>query len=212
METERQLLEVLEEEKMIVSIKSPKAFDEFLDSPITTGFLLMGNINNLQPYVQELKHRGKIVFLHLERVQGIRVDQEGLSYIATQIKPHGIITTKKQLIASAKKMDLLTIQRLFLVDSDATRNGLEISDQYNPDLIEVMPGIIPTMIEKITEDISKTLITGGLVEHESQIQAALDHGAAAVSTSNIKLCKKFLKREDEAREKGGAGEYIKTLR
>lgn len=191
--TKGQLLSVLKDEQLIVSIKTPKAFDEFIKSDITTAFLLMGNINNLQAYVQELKRQGKLVFLHLEMVQGIRVDLEGLTYVANNIKPHGIITTKKQLLASARKLGLLTIQRLFLVDSDATRNGLEISHQFNPDLIEVMPGIIPSMIKKITKTKDKTLITGGLIENEEQIQAALDHGAIAVSTSNVKLCKTFLK-------------------
>lgn len=192
MDSKAKFLMTLKKEKLITSIKTPKVFDEFIESDLTIAFLLMGNINNLQTYVKELKRRNKIVFVHLEMVQGIRVDYEGLQFVANQIKPDGIITTKKQILTLAKKLGFLTIQRLFLVDSDAIKNGLDITEKYQPDFIEVMPGLIPYMIKEITQNIDKTLITGGLIHTKDHIQLALDHGAEAVSTSNIKLCKEFL--------------------
>ncbi|RLQ94035.1 glycerol-3-phosphate responsive antiterminator [Falsibacillus albus] len=189
------LLKVLKWEQLIVSIKNPKTLDQFLESDISTAFLLMGNINNLQGYVQEMKRRNKFVFLHLDMVQGIRNDLEGLKFLSHYIKPHGIITTKKQLIISAKNLGFLTVQRLFLVDSDAVRNGLEITREYQPDFIEAMPGIIPSMCQAIAEKVDQVFITGGLIQNQEQIQTALDHGAFAVSTSNLKLCKDILSKK-----------------
>ncbi|WEG13507.1 glycerol-3-phosphate responsive antiterminator [Pullulanibacillus sp. KACC 23026] len=192
MEEKDRILEVLRREQIIFSIKTPKALDHFLESDITIGFLLEGSINNLQNYVKVLKNRNKIVFLHLEKVQGIRVDFEGLQFLSHYIKPHGIITTKKQLIRSAKSLGFCTVQRLFLVDTDAVQNGLQIAKEFQPDFIEVMPGLISCVFGKIKQTIDIPLITGGLISDEEQIQKAINHGALAVSTSRLKLGQAFL--------------------
>ncbi len=192
MKIKKELMNALAKEQLIVSIKHPKGLDQFLKTDLSTAFLMMGNINNLQGYVEAMKRKNKFVFLHLDMVQGIRNDLEGLKFVSHYIKPHGIITTKKQLLTSAKNLGFLTIQRLFLVDTDAVKNGIEVTKEIQPDFIEVMPGLMNSVCEKIVNEVDQTLITGGLIHEQSHIQSALDHGAFAVSTSNLKLCKDYI--------------------
>lgn len=54
-----------------------------------------------------------------------------------------------------------------------------------------MPGLIPEMIEKVVKKTSIPIITGGLIQNESHIQAALKAGATAVSTGKSWLWKKY---------------------
>lgn len=128
-----------------------------------------------------------MVFVHIEKIGGISFDQEGLQFIAHYVKPDGIITTKANLIKIAKKLNLITIQRCFLVDSDAFRNALEITKEVQPDFVELMPAVIPEMIEKFKTETNLPIITGGLLQNKEQMIRALASGAIAVSTGNPEL-------------------------
>ncbi|WP_368784322.1 glycerol-3-phosphate responsive antiterminator, partial [Acinetobacter baumannii] len=65
------------------------------------------------------KAQGIPVFVHAERIGGMSQDKEGVAFLARCVKPDGIVTTRHSLIKQAKKQGLLTVQRFFLVDSDA---------------------------------------------------------------------------------------------
>ncbi|TRY25660.1 glycerol-3-phosphate responsive antiterminator, partial [Geobacillus sp. LEMMJ02] len=101
----------------------------------------------------------------------------------------GIVSTKSTLIQLAKKEKLWTIQRLFLVDTDAVENGLQTIQQVMPDALEVMPGIVPDMVEHLVKQINIPVITGGLIQNRDQMIEALQKGAQAVSTGNPALWK-----------------------
>lgn len=186
----------LEEDQVIASIKDPKSLDQFLNTDIQMAFLLTGNISVIKRYVDLLKKNNRFVFLHIEKIPGISYDREGLKFIAKYVKPTGIITTKSSLIQLAKKEGLLTIQRLFLVDTDAVKNGLQTVNDIKPDALEVMPALIPDMISKLKRDTNLPIITGGLVQNQLQIEAALESGAVAVSTGRPWLWK--IRKEDKA--------------
>jgi glycerol uptake operon antiterminator len=179
----------LEEDQVIASIKDPKSLDQFLNTNIQSAFLLTGNISVIKRYVDLLKKNNRFVFLHIEKIPGISYDREGLKFIAKYVKPTGIITTKSTLIQLAKKEGLLTIQRLFLVDTDAVKNGLQTVNDIQPDALEIMPALIPDMISKLRRETNLPIITGGLIQNQLQIEAALGSGAKAVSTGRPWLWK-----------------------
>lgn len=164
--------------------------DEFIKTNIKIAFLLDGNISILGRYVEHLRNYNKLVYVHLDKIQGISHDVEGLKFVARFINPTGIITTKSNMIVKAKKFNLSTIQRLFLVDSDAVKYGMDSIEKTNPDAVEVMPGIIPSMVSKLKQQTDIPIVTGGLISEPSEMRIALEHGASAVSTSNPKLWKK----------------------
>jgi glycerol uptake operon antiterminator len=188
---EADFLQQLGQDRLIASIKSPKNLEQFLETEIQAAFLLTGNISVIKRYVDLLKQHNRMVFLHIEKIPGISYDREGLKFLAKFVKPTGIVTTKSSLINYAKQEGLVAIQRLFLVDTDAVAQGLKTVQDIKPDALELMPGLIPEMIEKIVKKTSIPIITGGLIQNESHIQAALKAGATAVSTGKSWLWKKY---------------------
>jgi glycerol uptake operon antiterminator len=185
------LLECMRRDRLIAAIKNPKQLDMFLKTELQVAFLQTGNISVIKRYVDLLKEHQRFVFLHVEKIPGISYDREGLQFLAKFVKPHGIVTTKSSLVQLAKKEGLITVQRLFLIDTDAVENGIKSIHDVEPHALEVMPGLIPEMIEMIRKQTCVPIITGGLIQHEQHIEAALRSGAVSVSTGNPKLWKKW---------------------
>ncbi|WP_243291012.1 glycerol-3-phosphate responsive antiterminator [Bacillus sp. FJAT-47783] len=182
MNSQKEFFKKLNEDRLIASIKNPKSLDQFLQTEIQSAFLLTGNISVIKRYVDLLKKHNRFVFLHIEKIPGISYDREGLKFISKFVQPTGIVSTKSSIIQSAKKEGLLTIQRLFLIDSDAVQNGLRTVREIEPDLLEVMPALMPEMISKLKKELKVPIITGGMIQSQQHIDAALKSGAIAVST------------------------------
>src|SRR5699024_9388064 len=53
--------------------------------------------------------------------------------------------------------------------------------------IEVLPGLMPSMIKKIQLTTELPVIAGGLIVRETDMEAAFQAGAVAISTSNTDL-------------------------
>ncbi|KPB05584.1 glycerol-3-phosphate responsive antiterminator [Bacillus sp. CHD6a] len=182
MSLQEEFIQRLNHDRMIASIKDTKSLDQFIESDIQCAFLLVGNISVIKRYVDLLKKHNRFVFLHLEKIPGVSFDREGLKFIAKYVQPTGIVTTKSSLIQLAKKEGLLTIQRLFLVDTEAVKNGLKAVNTIQPHALEIMPALMPEMIVKLKRKTNLPIITGGLIQHNQQIDDAIQSGAIAVST------------------------------
>src|SRR5699024_845722 len=99
------------------------------------------------------------------------------------------ISTRTKTIALAKQAGLLTIQRLFLLDSLALHSGYKLLRSSQHDYIEVLPEGMPQIIPEIKEEPGYPLIAGGLVRTEKDMTEALAFGSEAVTTSNKELWK-----------------------
>lgn len=183
----------MEQEQIIISVKEAKHLEKALDSKKHIVFLLTGNISVLKTYVDVLKKNDSQVFLHLEKIGGLHCNREGLEFIANHIQPTGIISTKNNVIKEAKKLNLITIQRVFLIDTDALKQGIKSILETRPDAVEIMPARIPTMVKKIQAETNIPIISGGLLENKEQMLVMLGHGARAVSTGNPMLWKERIR-------------------
>ena len=96
----------------------------------------------------------------------------------------GIITTRPALIRRAKEKGLFTVLRFFVIDSMAFENIEKQTGAVSPDVIEILPGLMPKIIRKIQKSIYRPLIAGGLISEKEDIMAALSAGALAISTTN----------------------------
>lgn len=177
----------LKTHKKIASVKYNKHLEKVFENKVSGVFLLTGNISVIKRYVDLYLSNGLFVFIHLEKIGGLQSDREGLEYIANYIKPTGVISTKSSTLRMAKKLGLLTVQRLFLVDSDALRKGLETCEEFRPDAIELMPGLLPKMIERVKKETNIPLITGGLISTPEEMKEPIHKGAIAVSIGNPTL-------------------------
>jgi glycerol uptake operon antiterminator len=177
----------LVEHQTIATVQKEEELELAIKSQANIIFLLMGSIFNVQELVDKIKGAGKQVFIHVEFIEGIMADRTGISYLAKNVKPTGIISTKGNLIRIAKDMNLMAIQRIFLIDHSAVLRGIKAAEQSQPDAIEVMPGIMPHIIEGLTSMTPYPIIAGGLVDNQREIDEALHAGALAVSTGKSEL-------------------------
>src|SRR5699024_12732901 len=81
----------------------------------------------------------------------------------------------------------LAIQRMFLCESLVLENNVKLVERCKSDCIEVLPGLMPRMIKKIQLTTEMPVIAGGLIVRETDMEAAFQAGAVAISTSNTDL-------------------------
>ncbi len=177
----------LKRNPIIAGVKDVSELQNALDSECEVIFLLCGNIFNLKECVLKAKEHNKIIFIHVDLIEGLSRDSVSLKYISEEIKPDGIISTKNNLLKVAKSLGMLTVQRIFIIDSLSIDTAIKASQMINPDAIEIMPGIMPRITKKISSSLEVPVIVGGLVSYEEEISMALDSGALGVSTSSKKL-------------------------
>lgn len=135
---------------------------------------------------QVLKNE-KPIFIHTDLLKGLSNDKEAVDFIKKYVNPAGIVSTKGSMIKAAKKRELLTVQRIFLIDSKSLRNAIESIKENDPDVIEVMPALASSIVEVIKKEINKPVILGGLIDNEAQIISGLNAGADGVSFSKDNL-------------------------
>jgi glycerol uptake operon antiterminator len=174
-------------QKILPAIRHMKEFERVLESPFTYIILLESHICQLKSVADLARKHGKKLLLHADLVQGLKNDEHGTQFICQEIKPAGVISTRSQVIVTAKKKGLITVQRLFLLDSGALETSYKILEQTKPDFVEVLPGILPHIIAEIRERIEMPIIVGGFIRNETEVANALAAGAIAVTTSDRNL-------------------------
>ena len=189
MEGELSLSEIVDivQSQIIASIKKEKDIEIALQSNANIIFLLTGDLLSTKRYIEKINEAKKDAFIHIDFIDGLANSKTAIEFVAEIWKPRGIITTKSNLIQHAKKAGLLTVQRMFLIDRGALKRGLEIAARFNPDAIEVLPGIMPSVINELTKLTPLPIIAGGLVSNETEILQGLEAGALAISAGKREL-------------------------
>jgi glycerol uptake operon antiterminator len=183
----QQLLDKIIENPVIAAIRDGEALERALASPVRAVFLLSGSIGGIAATCRRITATGRLCFVHVDLLEGLRPDQQGLAYLAEQAVPTGVITTKPACIRWAKSLGLVTVQRIFLLDSTALQEGARHAAACEPDWVEVLPGVAAKAIALAAREISRPLIAGGLISSREDVIAALQAGALAVSTSAADL-------------------------
>ncbi|KOO41210.1 glycerol-3-phosphate responsive antiterminator [Priestia koreensis] len=177
----------LVQSQVIASVKSEADIEKAIASNCDTVFLLTGNLLNMQNYLERLKRAKKHIFIHIDFIEGLSNTRSAIKYIAQIWQPTGIITTKNSLIKFAKEEKLMTIQRIFLIDRAALQKGIEMCKTYSPDAIEILPGLMPSIIDQLTRQINLPIIAGGLISTKNDILQGLEAGALAISSGDPSL-------------------------
>ena len=178
----------LKSKPVITSIVSDSDLEPVLRTTSNIVFLLTGNIFTLKGITERVQDAGKLMFVHLDLMEGLGKDTESVRYLAEIIKVDGIVTTRSNIIMAAQKCGLITIQRLFVFDSVSL--DIRIIKSSRPDAIEVLPGIVvPRVMGRLRQEIDLPVIAGGLISDLDDLKCVLDHGAIGVSTSSKVLWK-----------------------
>lgn len=181
------ILESIEKHPIIAAVRHPEDLPSALESPVGNVFLLHADIFNIGELVAGIQAAGKNAFVHLDFLEGIGKDQKAVSYIATSIRPDGLISTRSNIIRFARDLGLFAIQRFFLIDSQSYDTMIQAVRSVRPDMAEVLPGVMPEVIRRARRDLPVPLIAGGLIETKQDIVEVLRAGAHAVSVGKKEL-------------------------
>lgn len=168
------------------AIRTEKDFSTALRSNVDIVFLLHSNIMTVNQCIKEIHSAGKKVFIHVDFAEGIGKDKAGLEFLAKQ-GVDGVLTTRTSIVRMAKDMGLITVQRFFLVDSHSLGTSIDSIKFAKPDIIELMPGIVTKKIKEFHKMVDVPIVAGGIIETEEEVRAAIEAGAAVVSTGEVDL-------------------------
>ncbi|GGF31615.1 glycerol uptake operon antiterminator regulatory protein [Halobacillus andaensis] len=175
------------DQTVLPAVKNMKDFEKLLQTSTDYIIILESRLGLLHKVVRAGQKAGKKVWVHVDLIQGLKADDYGMEFLGRVVKPDGVISTRSHVIQQAKKYKLTTVQRLFLIDSQAVEHNVAIIKKVMPDYVEVLPGIVPGMIKEIKDQIGVPVIAGGLIRTEKEANAAIQSGASAVSTSRSEL-------------------------
>ncbi|MGK9043925.1 glycerol-3-phosphate responsive antiterminator [Mammaliicoccus vitulinus] len=172
---------------ILPAIRSMKDMEKFFKLDYDRCVLLDTHIGHLQGILEQMKKHNKEVMLHIDLIKGLSNDEAAVEYVIQQYKPHGVISTKSKIIKRAKKLNTLTILRVFILDSTALSRSIELIKQSDPDLVEVLPGVATKVIKEIRDQTGKGIIAGGLINTEEEINLAIESGAQYITSSDVSI-------------------------
>ncbi len=181
------IMDILEDSPVIAAVKNDEGLKHSLESECQMVFILYGSICNVADIVGQIKERGKLAIVHVDLTAGLGSKEVAVDFIRQHTGADGIISTKPQMVKRAMELGLLGVQRAFIIDSMALSTTRKQMDAFHPDLVEVMPGIIPRVLKEIRGYTDIPLIAGGLISNKKDVMAALSAGADAISTTNEAL-------------------------
>lgn len=174
---------LFEDNPIIASVKNDEQLERALHSKCNIIFFLYGNICSIAKLVERVKDCGKYAFVHLDLMTGLAGKEIAADFIKQQTQADGVISTKPPLLKHAKELGLITILRLFILDSIALDNIGKQRAACDPDLMEIMPGLMPKIIYLINSRYRTPVIAGGLIRDKDDIVNALSAGALCISTT-----------------------------
>lgn len=169
------------------AVKNRQQLERALKTDNDVIFLLFGDLLSIAELTECVHRAGKHAIVHLDLIGGLGSREVAVDFIARTTKADGIISTKPSLIRRAKELGLFTVLRVFLIDSMALDNLGHAFEQVVPDTLEILPGLMPGIIRRLTATVPVPIIAGGLISEKSHIVSALSAGAIAVSTTNEAL-------------------------
>jgi len=183
----KDFLTKLNEMPIVASVKDETGLNEVLDSECGVVFIIFGDLCSIGRIVSKVKEFDKIAIVHIDLIEGLSSRDIAVKFIKENTSADGIISTRPGIIKAAKEMNLIAIQRFFLIDSIALENfNKQIGHEY-ADAIEILPAVMPKIIKKIVSSSSVPVIVGGLISDKEDVMLALQSGAVAVSSTNPKI-------------------------
>ena len=178
---------ILEDCPVIAAVKDETGLKECLYSESQIIFLLFGDICSVGRYVEIAKSAGKMVFVHMDLINGLGNKEVAVDFIREHTGVDGIISTKPQLVKRAKELGLFGILTIFVIDSMAFGNIEKQCASLVPAAVEILPGLMPKIIKKLCSTVNVPIIAGGLISDKEYVMNALTAGAVAISVTNQRV-------------------------
>jgi glycerol uptake operon antiterminator len=178
--------QALRENPIIPAVRGPDSdLDAALAGDHPAIFVLGGDIFKVLGRVGSQGRRPQI-YVNVDLVGGIASDASGLRFLSRRVE--GIISTHRHVIELSKTSGLITIQRLFAIDSGAVERGLKLIRRAQPQFVEILPALAYCEIAgQYSEVLDLPVLAGGLLKSRENIATILEAGAVGVSTSDQRL-------------------------
>ena len=180
------MLPLLERTPVIPAVKEPETLDLALAHDGAAVFLLCGDILNIAGLVDRVHRAGKQAVIHADLIAGMAPKEIAVDYLR-RCGADGIISTRPHLIRRGRELGMLTVLRVFAIDSKAVSNLGRETEGGMPDVIEILPGTLCKVLRRLSRELPVPLIAGGLLSDKADVLAALGAGALCVSASDESL-------------------------
>ena len=181
----RLFMEQLQCAPVIAAVKNEEGLTRAIESECAAVFILYGTLLDIGTLVERVKQAGKMAFVHIDLIEGLTTRDIAVDFLEQTTRVDGVISTRPNLIHRAKTLGLITIQRFFLIDSLSFDSVLRQSSFA--DIVDILPGTMPRVIERLCAQLHQPLIASGLLQDKQDIMGALSAGALAVSTTREEL-------------------------
>ena len=150
-------------------------------------FILRANGLELAPVVRRIHDAGKLAVVHLDLVDGLAADLTGVRWLV-RCGADAVISSHGQAVRAVRAEGLVAIQRLLCVDRPAIELGLAAVARAQPDIVELLPGVIlPSVADVVLARLTVPLLAGGFICDADAMRRVLEAGALAVTTSERAL-------------------------
>lgn len=180
------MMSVLEQNPVLPAAKDAGRLEACLAQPAGVVFLLCGDILNIDRLIDRVHQAGKYAVVHADLVAGLAPREIAVDFLH-RCGADGIISTRPMLLRRGRELGLLTVLRVFAIDSKAVSNLGRETEGGMPDVIEILPGTLCKVLRRLSRELPVPLIAGGLLSDKADVLASLGAGALCVSASDESL-------------------------
>lgn len=183
--TNPNFFELIEANPVIAAVKDDIGLSTCCScEDIKVVFILYGDICNIEEIIRRIKQAKKIAIVHVDLIDGLGGKEIAVDFIKSHTQADGIISTRPALIKRGREVGLYTTLRTFILDSMSYENIPKQIANAKPDMLEILPGLMPKIIKRVTNTAKVPVIAGGLISDKEDVLNALSAGAISVSSTN----------------------------
>ena len=120
-------------EQVLPANPNIKYLENLTQTDYTVCVLLDMHVGHLKSIMTLLKKHDIEAYIHIDLIKGMAHDEYACEYIIQTYKPKGIVSTKTKVIQKAKSLNVLTIFRVFIIDSQALNRSIQLIQKIEPD-------------------------------------------------------------------------------
>lgn len=177
----------LKKNPIIVSLTDSNDLEKALNAKSSIIILIQADLLTLKAITNKIKETDNLIFVHMDLIKGLKRDVSAVRFLTNNIGIDGIVSTHASLIKIAKRLQLLAIQRVFILDTASIKQGIKSIQDSKPDAVEILPGVSVPHIKQYINSIKPVVIAAGLINTKKEIVEILNNGAQGISSSSTDL-------------------------
>ena len=139
----QELMDAIQETPVIAAVKDDAGLCNALTNEnIRVVFVLYGDICNIASIVRRIHEAGRFAAVHVDLIAGLAGKEVAVDFIRNTTEADGIISTRPMLLRRGRELGMLTVLRVFAIDSKAVSNLGRETEGGMPDVIEILPGTL----------------------------------------------------------------------